>query len=116
MSFFKWQAPRITNINITHSQNGRGWNAFHQYSKSVLAQIEITNCRIFFGVGPGKSSLHLSKELVDGLDGQAGRATAVDAGYVEYGENIVDIDRFSNFLFCRIDVFLCLTHFPVDRM
>ena len=29
--------------------------------------------------------------------------------------NIVDIDRFSNFSFCRIAVFLCLTHFPDDR-
>jgi hypothetical protein len=28
---------------------------------------------------------------------------------LDSGENIVDIDRFSNFSFCRIDVFLCLT-------
>jgi hypothetical protein len=84
-------------------------------AKVSWLKLKLQTVGIFFGVGPGKSSLHLSKELVDGLDGQAGRATAVDAGYVEYGENIVDIDRFSNFLFCRIDVFLCLTHFPDDR-
>ena len=44
-------------------------------SNNIAAQIEITNddCRNFFGMGPGKSSLHLSKH---GLDAIAGRATA----------------------------------------
>jgi hypothetical protein len=81
MSFFKSQAPKITNTNITHSQNGRGWNAFLQYSEVSWLKLKLQTVGFFFGVGPGKFSLHLSKH---GLDAIAGPAAAEDAGYVGY--------------------------------
>ena len=81
ISFFKSQAPKTTNINITHSQNGRRWNAFLQYSKVSWLKLKLQTVGIFFGVGPGESSLHLSKH---GLDATAGCAAAEDASYVGY--------------------------------
>ena len=53
ISFFKLQAPKTTNINITHSQNGRRWNAFLQYSKVSWLKLKLQTVGIFFGVGPG---------------------------------------------------------------
>ena len=110
MSFFKSQAPRSKNTNIAHSQSGRGWNAFQQYSK--VSWLKITNCRNFFWYGPGKVFLAPIKTWPrrnSWTRHRLGRRLCL----ILVRKQLI-IDRFPNFWFCRINFFLFLTHFPDD--